>query len=383
VVLSLTGPRGRRAVARGTTCSLLGSALHLPIKRVVRRPRPRGARAIGGSGPLTSSFPSGHTASDLGFLLGASQELPLLLLLPGSIATACSHWSLIRTRKHYPSDVIAGGALAVIVTVAAWKLRPPLRAHRDALPATSRAGRSPTGRHAVKRAAMRFVTNQLLNRLTRLLLERGLWPRTQALIETTGRVSGLPRRVPVGTGCATTPSGSSPSTATAPTTSATSSLQCVPLGCGHGFRRPYGDVGRRRGESEASGCRRGDHQRRDRPVDMHLDGGHAHLECRSAGLRDPDPDPPAFDQAAFQGHDVAAVKGGTAGTGAEEAEQARPADREFQVSGFAAARAYAGALGNAVVMAAFMEAELRLRRSRKQGANARAQLCGNRGVLAR
>jgi deazaflavin-dependent oxidoreductase (nitroreductase family) len=29
-------------------------------------------------------------------------------------------------------------------------------------------------------------------------LEHGLWPRTQALIETTGRTSGLPRRVPVG-----------------------------------------------------------------------------------------------------------------------------------------------------------------------------------------
>jgi hypothetical protein len=47
---------------------------------------------------------------------------------------------------------------------------------------------------------MRFVTNQLLNRLTRPLLECGLWPRTQALIETTGRTSGLPRRVPVGNG---------------------------------------------------------------------------------------------------------------------------------------------------------------------------------------
>ncbi len=47
---------------------------------------------------------------------------------------------------------------------------------------------------------MRSVTNQLLNRLTRPLLERDLWPRTHALIETTGRASGLPRRVPVGNG---------------------------------------------------------------------------------------------------------------------------------------------------------------------------------------
>ncbi|HEV8053448.1 MAG TPA: nitroreductase/quinone reductase family protein [Candidatus Limnocylindrales bacterium] len=54
--------------------------------------------------------------------------------------------------------------------------------------------------HAAKRAAMRFVTNRLLNPVVRPLLERGLWPRTQALLETTGRKTGSPRRVPVGNG---------------------------------------------------------------------------------------------------------------------------------------------------------------------------------------
>ena len=34
----------------------------------------------------------------------------------------------------------------------------------------------------------------------RPLLERGLVPRTHALLETTGRKSGVPRRVPVGNG---------------------------------------------------------------------------------------------------------------------------------------------------------------------------------------
>ncbi|MCA1681346.1 MAG: nitroreductase/quinone reductase family protein [Actinobacteria bacterium] len=197
--VSLTGRRGRRAVVRGAACSAAASVIHLPIKRVVGRPRPRGARLIGGPGPLTSSFPSGHTASDLAFLLGAAQELPLLLI-PGTLATACSHWSLIRTRKHYPSDIIAGGAIAIAVTAAAWKLRPPLNRHTDRQVPSPAQGRTPAGRHPVKRAAMRFVTNQLLNRLTRPLLERGLWPHTQALIETTGRTSGLPRRVPVGNG---------------------------------------------------------------------------------------------------------------------------------------------------------------------------------------
>jgi undecaprenyl-diphosphatase len=129
--LSLTGPRGRRAALRGATCSVIASLIHLPIKRVFRRPRPRGAglRAIG---PLTSSFPSGHTASDLAFVFGAAQEQPVLLL-PLSVATLGSHWSLLRTRKHYPSDVIAGGTIAFAVSMAAWRMRPPQRA-----PATAR-----------------------------------------------------------------------------------------------------------------------------------------------------------------------------------------------------------------------------------------------------
>jgi deazaflavin-dependent oxidoreductase (nitroreductase family) len=196
-LLSLTGCRGRRAVVRGLVCSGAASLIHLPIKRVVGRPRPRGARLIGGPGPLTSSFPSGHTASDLGFLFGASQELPPLLIA-GTIATALSHWSLMRKREHYPSDVIGGGAIAALVSASAWKLRPPrdLYIDRQAPSPTSR----PRGRRPVKRAAMCFVTNKGLNRLTRPLLERGLWPRTQALLETTGRTSGLPRRVPVGNG---------------------------------------------------------------------------------------------------------------------------------------------------------------------------------------
>jgi deazaflavin-dependent oxidoreductase (nitroreductase family) len=51
-----------------------------------------------------------------------------------------------------------------------------------------------------KRVVARFVTNRLVNPVVRPLIGRGLWPRTQALLETTGRKSRLPRRVPVGDG---------------------------------------------------------------------------------------------------------------------------------------------------------------------------------------
>jgi deazaflavin-dependent oxidoreductase (nitroreductase family) len=52
----------------------------------------------------------------------------------------------------------------------------------------------------LKRTVSRFITNRLVNPVVRRLLERGLAPRTHALLETTGRKSGLPRRVPLGNG---------------------------------------------------------------------------------------------------------------------------------------------------------------------------------------
>lgn len=55
------------------------------------------------------------------------------------------------------------------------------------------------GRRAKRRVA-RFVTNRLVNPLVRPLIERGVFPRTHALLETTGRRSGVPRRVPLGNG---------------------------------------------------------------------------------------------------------------------------------------------------------------------------------------
>src|SRR3954462_11265506 len=53
---------------------------------------------------------------------------------------------------------------------------------------------------ALKRRWSRFASVRLLNPLMRRALEAGLVPRGWALLETTGRRSGLPRRVPVGDG---------------------------------------------------------------------------------------------------------------------------------------------------------------------------------------
>ena len=46
----------------------------------------------------------------------------------------------------------------------------------------------------------KFVTKRFVNPVVRRLLDTGLMPRSHALLETTGRRSGVPRRVPVGNG---------------------------------------------------------------------------------------------------------------------------------------------------------------------------------------
>ena len=51
-----------------------------------------------------------------------------------------------------------------------------------------------------KRRISTWFTTRVLNPVVRRLLERGIAPKTHALLETTGRKSGKPRRVPVGNG---------------------------------------------------------------------------------------------------------------------------------------------------------------------------------------
>lgn len=127
-LLAATGERGRRAALRGGVCYLSAAAVHLPIKALVGRRHPPGS-ARHQLGPVTSSFPSGHAASDLAFAMGAAQEMPSAFL-PLSACTMAVHWSLVRKRAHYPSDVVVGGALGIAVALAAWKLWPPRRSRQ-------------------------------------------------------------------------------------------------------------------------------------------------------------------------------------------------------------------------------------------------------------
>ena len=124
------GEGGKRAAQRGSVCFGAAAVVaNLAIKPLVGRSRPSSA-GEGRPGPVTSSFPSGHTATDLAFSLGVAQEIPALFI-PLTGVTLAAHWSMIRSRGHYPSDVFFGGLVGVAVALATWKLWPPARRTED------------------------------------------------------------------------------------------------------------------------------------------------------------------------------------------------------------------------------------------------------------
>ncbi len=124
--LAMTGPRGRRAAKRGAVSYVAGAAAHLAVKVVVDRRRPPGASRHTSVGPITSSFPSGHCASELAFTLGAAQEVPWLIV-PLYAATIAAEWSMVRSRAHYPSDIFGGAAISILVALVLSKAWPPHR----------------------------------------------------------------------------------------------------------------------------------------------------------------------------------------------------------------------------------------------------------------
>ncbi|MFE7037436.1 bifunctional phosphatase PAP2/diacylglycerol kinase family protein [Streptomyces sp. NPDC057621] len=131
-------PRARRAAVRGIASLALASAtINTVGKRSVRRPRPRldavpVMRQLKRQ-PITTSFPSGHSASAAAFATGVALESGPLGAVVAPVAAAVA-LSRIYTGAHFPSDVLAGAAFGVGSAFVARALVPT----RDQLPPPGR-----------------------------------------------------------------------------------------------------------------------------------------------------------------------------------------------------------------------------------------------------
>jgi undecaprenyl-diphosphatase len=128
-VLVITGrPDARRAAVRGLASLALASpTANLLAKGVFRRVRPAAGRVPQARWlrrtPVSSSFPSGHSASAAAFATGAALEIPALAVPLGGLA-ALVMASRVVTGVHYPSDVAAGSALGVGAALLTLRWRP-------------------------------------------------------------------------------------------------------------------------------------------------------------------------------------------------------------------------------------------------------------------
>jgi membrane-associated phospholipid phosphatase len=125
-VLALVGgPRGRRAAVAGlASLAVTTATVNVVGKYSVRRTRPdreaakvvvaRHARM-----PVSSSFPSGHSAAAFAFATGVGHQWPAAAV-PLRALAALVAYSRVHTGVHYPGDVIAGsllgGALAQVTS---------------------------------------------------------------------------------------------------------------------------------------------------------------------------------------------------------------------------------------------------------------------------
>lgn len=119
--LALLGGRtGRRAAFAGVASIGVASfVVNAAVKPLARRPRPDrededvpDVREV--PMPMSTSFPSGHSASAFAFATAVGKEIPAaggpLLGLAGTVA-----YSRVHTGVHYPSDVIIGSIIGATI----------------------------------------------------------------------------------------------------------------------------------------------------------------------------------------------------------------------------------------------------------------------------
>jgi len=119
----LGGTTGRRAAAVGlASVAVAATVANLVAKPLGGRRRPdRTAEEVPAARhvrmPVSSSFPSGHTAAAFAFATGVGHVSPAAAVPLHGLA-ALVGYSRIHTGVHFPGDVIAGALLGVVVAEA-------------------------------------------------------------------------------------------------------------------------------------------------------------------------------------------------------------------------------------------------------------------------
>jgi undecaprenyl-diphosphatase len=112
------GARGRRAATTGIASVVLASAtVNIGAKLLTRRERPdrEGQGVILDRHvpmPVSTSFPSGHSAAAFAFAAGVGHEWPKASIPLYLLATTVAY-SRVHTGVHYPGDVAVGSAMGL------------------------------------------------------------------------------------------------------------------------------------------------------------------------------------------------------------------------------------------------------------------------------
>lgn len=126
------GRRGRRAAGRGLACvAATATVVNVGMKPLGRRRRPdRDARGVPEVRhvrmPVSTSFPSGHSAAAFAFATGVGHVDPQAAIPLRGLAALVAY-SRVHTGVHYPGDVVAGalaGTLLAQATTHALDRRP-------------------------------------------------------------------------------------------------------------------------------------------------------------------------------------------------------------------------------------------------------------------
>jgi undecaprenyl-diphosphatase len=124
VPLLLSTGRVRPAAALAAVALLLSHLVVQFIKRRAVRERPAPAlagRAIVGV-PDRFSFPSGHACAAMAVAFAYGMSFPAWAVPLTMLATIVG-MSRVRLGVHYPGDVLAGQAIAIVTVLGLWSLR--------------------------------------------------------------------------------------------------------------------------------------------------------------------------------------------------------------------------------------------------------------------